>query len=110
MSAQSGQTLYTVLQVDQGEYISVKCGFIEGKLFFDKLKDVTGNLGSIKCVNFNDVWLTTNEFEVKGGKSEARYWKRSITYNGKPLQMVLPALEIDQSSTSSQAPGASSSS
>ena len=66
----SGCSQVSVLNDVNGDYISVKCGSIEGKLFFNKLKAVTTvNLGAVKCISYDDTWLTPNEFETRGGKA-----------------------------------------
>ena len=75
------------------------CGVVEGKFYYGRLNCSSGNLGTVKCIHFNNEWLSPNEFEVKGSK--ARYWKRSITHNSKALLSILPLLDVDESSQSS---------
>ena len=107
----SGSSQVSVLNDVNGDYISVKCGSIGGKLFFNKLKAAaTVNLGAVKCISYDDTWLTPNEFETRGGKSKSKYWKRSIMHNNVPLQSILPSLGIDKSPSTSQHGNATSSS
>jgi len=55
------------------DYIEVTCGALEGKLYFNMMKDCTGSqLGSVKCIVHNDSCLTPGEFEQKGGKPKAK--------------------------------------
>ena len=76
----------------EGDYIDIRCGSLDGKFFYTRLKDSTGNLGAIKCILVNKVWYTPCEFETKGGKAKAKYWKKSISHQGKQLLLVLPHL------------------
>ena len=69
-----------------GEYIVVKCGSTDGKLFFNKLVNCASKLGSVSCILKNDnSWCSPCEFENLGGRVKSKNWKRSICYDGKPL-------------------------
>ena len=91
----------------EGDYIAIRCGSLDGNFYFTRLKDRTGNRGAIKCTLFNKAWYIPCEFESKGGKAKARYWKKSITRQGKQLLSVLPHLCADWTVPSSQDSGAS---
>ena len=66
------------------DYIEVTCGALEGKLYFNMMRDCTGSqLGSVKCIDHNDSRMMPGEFEQKGGKPKAKNWKKSIQHKGK---------------------------
>ena len=57
----------SILSDEEGDHIVVKCGVVEGKFYYGRLNCSSGNLGTVKCIHFNNEWLSPNEFEVKGG-------------------------------------------
>ena len=74
-----------VLSDAGGDYVEVTCGVLEGKLYFDMLKDCTGGqLGSVKCIVHNDSHVTPGEFEQKGGKTKAKNWKNPFRTKVNP--------------------------
>ena len=76
-------------------HIVVKCGSVDGKLYFNLLRDCTGNIGSVKCILTNS-HCTPNKFEQKGGKAKLKNWKKSVQHGGKSLLTVLPTLGLDK--------------
>ena len=69
-----------------GDYVLVTCGSTVGKLFFNKLKNCTGKLGSVSCIlKADNSWCSPSELESLGGKAKSKNWKRSICLDGKPL-------------------------
>lgn len=85
----------SLLNDEEGEHIIVKCGSVEGKFYFSRLKGVSGNHGNVKCIRVKSNWLTPNEFESKGGKGKSRHWKRSLTHKNKTLLSVMPLFVTD---------------
>ena len=68
------------------DYVLVTCGSTVGKLFFNKLKNCTGKLGSVSCIlKADNSWCSPSELESLGGKAKSKNWKRSICLDGKPL-------------------------
>ncbi len=62
-SPQSVSQSTAILSDSEGE---VKCGSVDSKLYFNLLRDCTGNIGSVKCILHKNGRCTPNEFEQKG--------------------------------------------
>ena len=92
----SASILNSIHSDGDGKFIIVMCGSFEGKFYFNKLKDCSGKLGSVKCILHKNAWCSPTDFESKGGKSKTKVWKRSITHKGKQLLVVLPLLGIEK--------------
>ena len=56
-----------------GDYVLATCGSTVGKLFFNKLKNCTGKLGSVSCIlKADNFWCSPSELESLGGKAKVK--------------------------------------
>ncbi|CAG5128173.1 unnamed protein product [Candidula unifasciata] len=65
--------------------LEVECGQNKAILYLTKL--CQGSKGP--CINFQNSWLTPNEFQFVSGRETAKDWKRSIRHHGKSLKLLL---------------------
>ena len=75
------------------EILSVKCGNRVAAFYPGKCKKM--GKGMSKCILYQGKWVNPSEFETMAG-IQARKWKQSIKYGGKPLGAWLaqhPVLE-----------------
>lgn len=70
---------------DQGQFLMVTCGNIEGKCYLTKFKK---GVPSSKCVYYNSKWCSLVEFENFGGKCKSKNWRRSIKHNSISLGSI----------------------
>lgn len=88
----------------RGDYIAVSCGTAEGNFYFNRLKDVGSRAGGVKCIWYNDSWITPNDFEISGGKGKNKSWKKSLFHNQLSVQSCLNKLGITTSRTLTPTP------
>ena len=81
----------SVIVLNEGNYLQVSCGKLEGKLYFDQLKSGVGSKGAVKCIFAESTWLSPNELECSGGKAKSKKWRSSIVHNSFPLHIFLPS-------------------
>ena len=70
-----------------GESIPVTCRSAQGTLFKNRLG--SGKKG--RCIKVNNDYMTPWEFESLGGRSGSKDWKRSIRYQGRPINDLMLA-------------------
>ena len=69
-------------QPSKGKGLTVKCGKNSATFFPKKMKCQGRKLG--KCIKFKEKWVTPSEFESMS-QVQARKWKQSIKFQGKPI-------------------------
>ena len=69
-------------QPSKGKGLTVKCGKNSVTFFPEKMKCQGRKLG--KCIQFKEKWVTPSEFESML-QVQARKWKQSIKFQGKPI-------------------------
>ena len=85
--------------------VPVKCGTATGILHVDKIRG-PGNKGNLKCIFSDSKWYSPIEFEILGGKTKSRYWRRSILHENVQLGVFLTSVGIHPDK-SSPTPGSS---
>ena len=65
-----------------GKCMVVKCGKPTAKFYPERVKASGLKLG--RCIRFREKWVTPSEFESMSA-IQARKWKQSIKYDGKPI-------------------------
>ena len=70
------------MQPSKGKGLTVKCGKNSATFFPEKMKCQGKKLG--KCIQFKEKWMTPSEFESMS-QVQARKWKQSIKFQGKPI-------------------------
>ena len=71
--------------VDDAVILAVTCGSQQAELVLNRLE--SGSRGA--CVRQSDgTWLTPNEFQLVGGRANAKDWKRSIRHHGHSLKYL----------------------
>eukprot|EP00118_Oscarella_pearsei_P011602 m.78950 g.78950 ORF g.78950 m.78950 type:complete len:378 (+) comp36120_c1_seq2:244-1377(+) len=83
-----GEWRAKVLEIGLPDVLRVTCGDIAGDLHLSRLG--SGSRGPSVCVERGQsgefVWYTPNQFESQSDRAKVRNWKRSIKYQGRPLQ------------------------
>lgn len=75
-----------------GRGLVVKCGKNSATFHPDKMRTQGRKLG--ECIYFKGKWVTPTEFESMS-HVQARKWKQSIKFEGKPIGDWLAANELD---------------
>ena len=70
-----------------GDSFPVACRSAQGTLYKSRLG--SGKKG--RCIKVNNDWMTPWEFESLGGRSGSKDWKRSIRYQGRPINDLMMA-------------------
>ena len=65
-----------------GKCLVVKCGKNTASFYPERVKTSGRKLG--KCIRFRNKWVTPSEFESMSAV-QAKKWKQSIKFNGKPI-------------------------
>ena len=74
--------------------MNISCKDIDGFFYFEKY--ISGGKG--KCIFYNNLWLTPNQFE-KMVNSRSKKYKCSLKNNGKPLYKTLNIIETELSAS-----------
>ena len=74
----SASILNSIHSDGDGKFIIVMCGSFEGKFYFNKLKDCSGKLGSVKCILHKNAWCSPTDFESKGARVRPRYGRDQL--------------------------------
>lgn len=82
-----------------GSGLTVKCGKNSATFYPDKLRAPGKKLG--KCICFKGTWITPPEFESMS-QVQAKKWKQSIKFGGRPIGDWLVVNEIESESQLSQ--------
>lgn len=69
----------------EGPVINVHCKGQKGQLIKARLG--SGNRG--RCINSEKRWFTPQEFQDFSGLSASKEWKRSIKFQGEPIQTLI---------------------
>ena len=71
--------------------LEVECGGNCAIMYLSKLYQ--GSKG--QCIEFQDKWITPNEFQAVSGRESAKDWKRSIRHKGRSLKLLLSKGVLD---------------
>ena len=85
--------------------VPVKCGTATGILYVDKISG-PGNKGDLKCIFSDSKWHSPIEFEILGGRTKSRNWRRSILHENIQLGVFLTSVGVHPDK-SSPTPGSS---
>ncbi len=86
-SPQSASQSASILSDSEGEYIVIKCGSVDGKLYFNLLRDSSGNQGSVKCILHNKA-----RYNRKVGESNPKTGKNLFNTMARVYLQYCPLL------------------